>query len=241
MGNVPKIFVFDRSGILDTNIHFWKAIAQSGQCLVPQLVLDEVKQVADQASIYSARYENPGLQFLQYLPKSSWRVTDLIKVHPSLVAGGQGLSRGARTSLLVGHYAYGVAMASPDHLTILVSNDQKLIRCINQLQLDHLCGITVIAAREWAFGHTLPSGLAMAEANFKLGQKLIKHGFRSIGYRDRLNWWRLIPRIITNILGVGGILVLGIAAILIIWQQIQPQEFEKFWQHYDLPSLPKSR
>ncbi|MDX1977197.1 MAG: hypothetical protein SFT94_05950 [Pseudanabaenaceae cyanobacterium bins.68] len=237
MGRIPKIFVFDRSAILATNVHFWQAIAESGQCLIPQLILDEINQAADQVSVHSVRSQNSALEFVRYLPNSPWQVTDQIKTHPSLVSRDQSLSRAARLSTITAQYAYGVAEACPEHLTILVTNDQQLIRRINQLQLDYLCGITAIAAREWAFSHKPPSGLGRAEANFKLGQKLLKHGFRSITYRDHPNWHSTFA----NLIGVLGIVLLGGLVGLVVWQETQPQEFEKFRRQYNLPSLPKNR
>jgi hypothetical protein len=237
-------FLFDRGAILSTNQHFWQAASKSGYCLLPQLVVDEIKRIAEEASPNPAQNsasENSAIEFIRYLPKSKWQITDLLKSHAELNTSDNQLSRNARLSILVGQYAYGVAEEHPDRLTVMVTDDQALIRKINELNIDQLCATTAIATKQWVFVGEIPSVVERAEGTFKLGQKIAKHGFRPLQNSNRGSI--SIGRIALNLAGIGmTALVLGLGS-LFAWQHFQPQQFRQFWQKTGLPnfSQPKPR
>jgi hypothetical protein len=236
MGRTLKNFLFDRGAILATNAHFWQSAAKFGVCLLPQLVIDEIKRTADDASVNASQNsssENAAVEFVRFLPQSKWQITDLIKPHPELSTTDNPLSRNARLSMLVGQYAYGVSEQDRDRLTVLVTDDQGLIRKINELNVDHLCATTTIAVKQWVFTGEVPTVVERAEGAFKLGQKIAKHGYNpgrhsSGGFRG----------VSLKLLSLGAIAIfLGLGSLL-IWQHFQPKQFNQFWQKTGLPKLP---
>lgn len=244
MAHTVKNFLFDRGAILATNSHFWKAAAKFGFCLLPQLVVDEVNRTAEEASVNASQNssaENAAVEFMRFLPKSNWQVTDLIKTHPELITAdnqpSNQLSRNARMSFLVGQYAYGVADHERERLTILVTDDQTLIRKINELNIDQLCATSAIAVKQWVFSGEIPSVIERAQGTFKVGQKISKYGDRVGRYRSKSGWRQLL----LNILGVSAIAAFLLVISLLVWQQTQPKQFNQFWQKTGLPSFPLAK
>jgi hypothetical protein len=240
MARTVRNFLFDRGAILATNAHFWKAVSRFGFCQLPQLVVDEIKRTAEDASVNPAQNssaENAAVEFMRFLPKSNWQVTDLIKTHPELTTAENQLSRNARMSLLVGQYAYGVADHERERLTILVTDDQSLIRKINELNIDQLCATTAIAVKQWIFAGETPSIIERAEGTFKLGQRIFKYGNRDYSRRSKKG----LRSLLLNTLGISAIAVFLLLASLLVWQQTQPKQFEQFWQKTGLPPFPSAK
>jgi hypothetical protein len=236
-----KNFLFDRGAVLATNTHFWKAASKFGFCLLPQLVVDEIKRTAEDASVNATQNssaENAAVEFMRFLPQSNWQVTDRIKTHPELTTADNQLSRNARMSFLMGQYAYGVADHEGDRLTILVTDDQTLIRKINELNVDRLCATTAIAVKQWVFAGEIPIVIERAEGTFNLGQKISKYGNRD-GYSRRSR--RGLRSLLLNILGISAIAVFLLLASLLVWQQAQPKQFNQFWQKTGLPAFPLAK
>ncbi len=218
-----RILIFDQGPITSGNLSYWQAVTKLGTCYVPQVVLDEIRRIAEEAPLgRETPAEAAAKEFLRFWEGGGWQVTRITKSHSDLTpTPGHNLSRKARMSYTVAQCAYGMADANPDAVVILVTEEQALIRRIGAIGLPRLGGTTGIAVREWTKNNQVPSSLEKMFA--RLGDKTKA--------RRSTNW---LTKIGSGLLGLG----LMLAVFSYGWYWLNPRQFEKWRQSLGLPPLP---
>ncbi|MFN3362080.1 MAG: PIN domain-containing protein [Pseudanabaenaceae cyanobacterium] len=218
----PHILIFDQGPITSGNIHYWQAVTKLGTCYVPQVVLDELKRMAEEAPLgRETSAEAAAKEFLRYWEGGGWQVTRVTKSHSDLTpTPGHNLSRKARLSYTVAQCAYAMADQNPDAVVILVTEDQALIRRIAAIGLPKLGGTTGIAVREWTKSNHIPASLEKIFAGLEVKTKL-----------RRTPWW---AKLVSGAIGA----VFFFALFSYSWYLVNPRQFEQWRQKLGLPPLP---
>jgi hypothetical protein len=145
----PCLLLLDVSAVITSNLADWQQFARIGRCLLPTVVLDDIKDLGDHAP--EAETSQKAREFLRFYPNSGWKTTQSAATHPALQpAEGQDLSKRSRLALVVAQTAYGLARSYPDALVVLVSNDQRLIQQLKTLDVNNLVGIPASAMLQWS-------------------------------------------------------------------------------------------
>lgn len=143
----PVLLVLDISALASSAPKEWIEFSRIGSTFVPQAVYEEMKLLFD-------RSPDPDLEelcksFNHFYPHSGWTITEAHAHHPSLAAAGQALTRRARITLASARCAYALALSSPGHLAVLVTNDQSSLQRIYQLPSTNLCAIRTSELLQW--------------------------------------------------------------------------------------------
>lgn len=143
----PVLLVLDISALASSTPKEWIEFSRIGSTYVPQAVYEEMKLLFD-------RSPDPDLEelcksFNHFYPHSGWTITEAHAHHPSLAAAGQALTRRARITLASARCAYALALSSPGHLAVLVTNDQSSLQRIYQLPSTNLCAIRTSELLQW--------------------------------------------------------------------------------------------
>ncbi|NET38954.1 MAG: hypothetical protein F6K19_44430 [Cyanothece sp. SIO1E1] len=147
---LPSILVvIDMSVLAAGDTREWNEVVRVGACLIPQVVLDEMRFLFDRA--LDPELQRLAREFRQFYVNSGWLATDAVAPHPALKGrGGESLSKRARLSLSVSKCAYGVATANPRKLVVLATNEQPQLKKIQALEVPNLCSVTGSALLQWS-------------------------------------------------------------------------------------------
>lgn len=146
----PQILlVFDTTSLLAGEPKVWKDYKRVGSCFVPKVVLDAMQNFADRAA--EPGQEKAAKEFMAFWPKSGWQQTTATAPHRKLTPPeGASLSFNARLSLEIAQAAYGVALEREDAIVVFVCNGQPLLKRIDALRQNNLCGITSAMLLQWS-------------------------------------------------------------------------------------------
>jgi len=259
MSNSPYLLLVETSVINQTDANTWKAIAKIGECLLPEVVALEIKNIAKGKAEGN---ESAAKQF-QKLSQLNWQITSLTAKHADLmIRTTQNLSRNAKLMINVAQSAVGVANAYPNKCVVLISDEISLRDRIAKLDLKNLCAIPSAIARQWSRTDQAPP--IVNDAVIQLLEKLEQTALQS---SQQLNTINLIseksssPHLKANhpvssqksssknnlnhrhlaiSLVKYGLMTAFLATILLFgWRLAQPQQFQEFWKKTGLPPLPK--
>jgi hypothetical protein len=244
------VIVFDTSALLAGKTREWQQFSQLGECLVPEGVLEAMKELCDRAP--EPAIETTAREFSRFYPSSGWQASLAISEHPSLkLADGHSLSQRVRSSVEVLKCAYGVARRRRDNLVIVVANDQPMLQKIVGLNAKNLCGIPLAALMQWIRTQRRPAVvtqymqlLRSPETAAPLATNrqtyspkssstptgrlataptpVISRSARKTPARRPLHWSRLLAN------GVNLIVIVTVGAIG--WRLISPTSFSQLWQ-----------
>ncbi len=259
MSDLPNIlFLLDLTALLVGKPREWQEFSRLGKCYVPQVVYEEI-QALSKVSV-ERNHEQTAREFYRFFADSNWQLTGAGAVHPSLQpSDGQNLSKRARLTQTVAECAYGFARTSPRRLVVLVSNDQSLLKRIQDLGVANLSGVPVSAMLIWsrsgrrppivaqhlqamrsttvtANSMTVPRRVAVAPAPTRTPSRPVRQPQQRLRrvqpLYDRPN---LLQQLTT---GVSSLVALTIA-LSIAWYAIQPRSFNQFLRDRNLPTLPE--
>jgi hypothetical protein len=259
MSNSPYLLLVETSVITQTDANTWKAIAKLGECLLPEVVAIEIKNIANGKAEGN---ESAAKQF-QNLSQLNWQTTSLTAKHADLVIRTtQNLSRKAKLMINVAQSAVGVAKAYPNKCVVLISDEISLRDRIAKLDHKNLCAIPSAIARQWSRTDQAPP--IVKDAVIQLLEKLEQTALQS---SQQINTTNLINekssisdlkadnpvssqkassknslnyRHIAISLVKYGLMTTFLATILLFgWRFIQPQQFQQFWKKTGLSPLPK--
>ncbi len=253
MSKSAYLLLVETSAIVSTNPNTWQAIAKLGECLLPEVVAIEIKNIANGKAEGN---ESNAKQF-QNSSEFNWQITTLTAQHADLVIRAtQNLSRQARLMISVAKSAVGVANAHPKQCVVLISDEISLRDRIAKLDSKNLCAIPSAVARQWSrtdqappivdqsikylqkqisepdnqFPHqtdtiylSTSSSSATAEQKIKDNQK-INPNYRQIGI---------------SLVKFGLATTFLVSILLFGWRLAQPKKFQQFWEKNGLPPLPK--
>ncbi|GBO56313.1 hypothetical protein APA_4643 [Pseudanabaena sp. lw0831] len=253
MSNSPYLLLVETSAIISTDPNTWHAIAKLGECLLPEVVAIEIKNIANgkaEGNETTAKQFQNSLEF-------NWQITTLTAKHADLVIRTtQNLSRQTRLMINVAQSAVGVANAHPKQCVVLISDEISLRDRIAKLDSKNLCAIPSAVARQWSRTDQAPpivhqsikylqqqisepdnqfprqtdtiylstsSSSATAEQKIKDNQK-INPNYRQIGI---------------SLVKFGLATTFLVSILLFGWRLAQPKKFQQFWEKNGLPPLPK--
>lgn len=145
----PVLLIFDLTALLSCGTRNWQEFSRIGQSFVPKVVLDEIQTLATQGT--DPQLEPSAREFDRFYPTSGWNDWDYRQSHPSLrPASGATVSKRARQSLAIAESAIGLAHHQPGDLVVLVTNDQPLLKRINELDLPNLAGVPTAELIQWS-------------------------------------------------------------------------------------------
>jgi hypothetical protein len=170
MSTAVVLLMFEPSALIETNINFWREVSRLGQCFLPKLAYKEIKQVVKSSPLSQVpgNMKESATQFLKFFPASGWQGTEISRAHPQLeLVSGQLVSRKLRVNLEIAKTAYGAAYLNPHALVVLVTNDQALLKRVNELDQVNLCAATATGTRQWARTAQAPAAISKAIASMK--------------------------------------------------------------------------
>jgi hypothetical protein len=256
MSNSPYLLLIETSIITDTDPNTWQAISKLGECLLPEVVALEIKNIANGKAEGN---ESAAKQF-QNSSELKWQTTPLTAKHADLVIRTtQNLSRKAKLMINVAQSAVGVANAYPQKCVVLVSNEISLRDRIAKLQHKNLCAIPSAIARQWSRTNQAPP---IVHQSIEYLQKQITqpinqslHQTDTIGLTTSSSVISTEPKIkdiqenlpkkinyrqIAISLVKFGLTTTFLVTILLFgWRLAKPQQFQQFWKKIGLPPLPQ--
>jgi hypothetical protein len=256
MTNSPYLLLVETSVIIDTDPNTWQAIAKLGECLLPEVVALEIKNIANGKAEGN---ESVAKQF-QNSSGLKWQITNLTDQHADLVVRTtQNLSRKAKLMINVAQSAVGVANAYPQKCVVLISDEISLRDRIAKLKHKNLCAIPSAIARQWSRTNQAPP---IVRQSIEYLQKQISqpinqslHQTDTIGLttsssgvsteqkiRDRqenLPQKTNYRQIAISLVKFGLTTTFLVTILLFGWRLANPQQFQQFWKKTGLPPLPK--
>ena len=253
MSKSAYLLLVETSAIVSTNPNTWQAIAKLGECLLPEVVAIEIKNIANGKAEGN---ESNAKQF-QNSSDLNWPVTTLTAKHADLVIRAtQNLSRQARLMINVAQSAVGVANAHPTQCVVLISDEISLRDRIAKLDSKNLCAIPSAVARQWSRTDQAPP---IVYQSIKYLQKQISEATNQFPRQtdtiylgassSSLNAEQKIKddqkvspnygQIAINLVKFGLATTFLVAILLFGWRLAQPQQFQQFWKKNGLPPLPK--
>lgn len=142
------LLIFDVDVLMASNVQTWQQYAKAGSCYVPEVVFEEMEFVADEGD---GEHEQLAKEFLRFFPSSGWQMTDALETHPQLepaVTANQ--SKQTRMVVATAQCVYGFACENPASLVVFVCNNQPLLKRMQGLEVENLCGITSAMLSQWA-------------------------------------------------------------------------------------------
>jgi len=253
MSKSAYLLLVETSAIVSTNPNTWQAIAKLGECLLPEVVAIEIKNIANGKAEGN---ESNAKQF-QNSSDLNWQVTTLTAKHADLVIRAtQNLSRQARVMINVAQSAVGVANAHPTQCVVLISDEISLRDRIAKLESKNLCAIPSAVARQWSRTDQAPP---IVYQSIKYLQKQISEAANQFPRQtdtiylgassSSLNAEQKIKdnqkanpnygQIAIILVKFGLATTFSVAILLFGWRLAQPQQFQQFWKKNGLPPLPK--
>jgi hypothetical protein len=253
MSKSAYLLLVETSAIVSTNPNTWQAIAKLGECLLPEVVAIEIKNIATGKAEGN---ESNAKQF-QNSSDLNWQVTTLTAKHADLVIRAtQNLSRQARVMINVAQSAVGVANAHPTQCVVLISDEISLRDRIAKLESKNLCAIPSAVARQWSRTDQAPP---IVYQSIKYLQKQISEAANQFPRQtdtiylgassSSLNAEQKIKdnqkanpnygQIAIILVKFGLATTFSVAILLFGWRLAQPQQFQQFWKKNGLPPLPK--
>ncbi len=257
MSKFTYLLLVETSAIVSTNPNTWQAIAKLGECLLPEVVAIEIKNIANGKTEGN---ESTAKQF-QNSSDLNWQITTLTAKHADLVIRTtQNLSRQARLMISVAQSAVGVANAHPKQCVVLISDEISLRDRIAKLDSKNLCAIPSAVARQWSKTDQAPP---IVYQSIKYLQKQIQkqisepsHQFPRQTDTIYLSTSRSSPnaeqkikdnqkanpnyrQIVVSFVKFGLATTFLVSILLFGWRIAQPQQFQQFWKKNGLPPLPK--
>lgn len=256
MTNSPYLLLVETSVIIDTDPHTWQAIANLGECLLPEVVALEIKNIA---SGKAEGNESAAKQF-QNSSGLNWQITNLTDKHDDLVIRTtQNLSRKAKLMINVAKSAVGVANTYPQKCVVLISDEISLRDRIAKLKHKNLCAIPSAITRQWSRTNQAPP---IVHQSIEYIQKQISQPINQslpqtdtiglntsslgVNTEQKIKAHQENPSQKTNYGRIAISLVkFGLAAtflgtiILFGWRLAKPQQFQQFWKKTGLPPLPQ--
>ncbi|TYQ27128.1 hypothetical protein [Pseudanabaena sp. UWO310] len=258
MYNVSYLLLVETSIITQTDPHTWQSIAKLGECLLPEVVAVEIRNIA---SGKTEGNESAAKQFQKLLPKLNWKTTPLTSDRSDLaIRATQNLSRKAKLMMNVARSAAGVANAHPQQCVVLISDEISLRDRIAKLESKNLCAIPSAVARQWSRTDQEPPivQLVIKQLQEQLEQTPVQSSHQPTNSPnetsksaylgvDRDTSPQSSPRTSSNFKGFNainfikfGLATTFLATILLFgWKLVQPQQFQQFWEKTGLPPLPK--
>jgi hypothetical protein len=254
MTNFACLFLIETSAIAETDLHTWQAIAKLGECLLPELVAIEIKNIAD-GKIEGN--ESSAKQFQNLLPNLNWQITNLTAKHPDLlIKSTQNLSRKAKLMVSIAQNAIGVANAHPDQCVVLISDEISLRDRIAVLKYQNICAIPSAIARQWSrtdhrppIVETTIKNLAVkidqsTQIDLQSANKIVNPSFQDSGRSAKKikSSGRGDRQIVVSFLKFTLTTTFLVTISLLGWWAVQPQQFQSFWEKSGLPQiLPSSK
>jgi hypothetical protein len=253
MSNSLYLLLVETSAIVSTDSNTWQAIAKLGECLLPEAVAIEIKNIANGKAEGN---ESTAKQF-QNSSEFNWPITNLTAKHADLVVRAtQNLSRQTRLMINIAQSAIGVANAHPQQCVVLISDEISLRDRIAKLNFKNLCAIPSAVARQWSRTNQAPP---IVHQSIKYLQKQISEASNQFSHQtDNIYLSTSSPtdaaeqkikgnpkikpnyRQITISLVKFGLATTFLVSILLFgWRLAQPQQFQQFWKKNGLPPLPK--
>jgi hypothetical protein len=253
MSKSAYLLLVETSAIVSTNPNTWQAIAKLGECLLPEVVAIEIKNIANGKAEGN---ESNAKQF-QNSSDLNWQVTTLTAKHADLVIRAtQNLSRQARVMINVAQSAVGVANAHPTQCVVLISDEISLRDRIAKLESKNLCAIPSAVARQWSRTDQAPP---IVYQSIKYLQKQISEAANQFPRQtdtiylgassSSLNAEQKIKdnqkanpnygQTAIILVKFGLATTFSVAILLFGWRLAQPQQFQQFWKKNGLPPLPK--
>ncbi|OIP79160.1 MAG: hypothetical protein AUK48_00255 [Oscillatoriales cyanobacterium CG2_30_44_21] len=249
----PYLLLIETSAIVQTDPNTWRAIAQLGECLLPEVVALETENIAKGKSEGN---EANARQFQTMRSQLNWQTTSLSANHPQLMLRtSQNLSAKARMILNIGRCAIGVAHAYPHKCVVLVS-DEVLLRDrivkLDGVDYPNLCAIPSAAARQWSRTSQEPPLVQKASQGIKEATQSTSPPNRSVTlsspetkqkninttqnfHPEKSNFGQIAISLVKY-----GITAIFLVTILLIgWRTIYPKKFQQFWEKVGLPSFPE--
>jgi hypothetical protein len=244
MSKSAYLLLVETSAIVSTNPNTWQAIAKLGECLLPEVVAIEIKNIANGKAEGNSSDLN-------------WQVTTLTAKHADLVIRAtQNLSRQARVMINVAQSAVGVANAHPTQCVVLISDEISLRDRIAKLESKNLCAIPSAVDRQWSRTDQAPP---IVYQSIKYLQKQISEAANQFPRQtdtiylgassSSLNAEQKIKdnqkanpnygQIAIILVKFGLATTFSVAILLFGWRLAQPQQFQQFWKKNGLPPLPK--
>ncbi len=250
------LLLVETSAIIETDPNTWQAIAKLGECLLPEIVAIEIKNIAD--GKVADGNDSAAKEFRSLLPKLNWQITPLIAKHPDLlIRTTQNLSRKTKLMMNVAQGAVGVANAHPQKCVVLISNEISLRDRIAKLGYKNLCAIPSAIARQWSRTDQAPPIVQqlIKQLQEQAEQTVLQSSLQpAINLKPAINTENSkFSHLDANIqisnsnhrqtainLVKFGLTTIFLATILLFgWRLAQPQQFQQFWGKTGLPSLPK--
>lgn len=257
MSNSSYLLLVETSAIISTDPNTWKAIAKLGECLLPEVVALEIKNIANGQAEGN---ESAAKQF-QNSSNLNWQITTLTAKHADLVVRTtQNLSRKAKLMMSVAQSAVGVANAHPKQCVVLISDEISLRDRIAKLDCKNLCAIPSAVARQWSRTDQAPP---IVDQSIKYLQKQINQldqPTNQLPYQTDtigLSTSSPIPNaeqkttkskpqvqpndrhIVMSLVKFGLATTFLVALLLLGWSFAQPKQFQQFWKKTGLPPLPQ--
>ena len=253
MSNSPYLLLVETSAIIQTNPNTWQAIAKLGECLLPEIVAREIKNIANGKAEGN---ESAAKQF-QNSSELNWQITTLTAKHADLVIRTtQNLSRQARLMINVAQSAVGVANAHPQQCVVLISDEISLRDRIAKLDSKNLCAIPSAVARQWSRTDQAPP---IVHQSIEYLQKQISEptnqfprqtdtiylstsSSRATAEQKIKDNQKINPnhrQIAISLVKFGLATTFLVSILLFGWRLAQPQKFQQFWKKNGLPPLPK--
>ena len=244
MSKSAYLLLVETSAIVSTNPNTWQAIAKLGECLLPEVVAIEIKNIANGKAEGN---ESNAKQF-QNSSDLNWQVTTLTAKHADLVIRAtQNLSRQARVMINVAQSAVGVANAHPTQCVVLISDEISLRDRIAKLESKNLCAIPSAVARQWSRTDQAPP---IVYQSIKYLQKQISEAANQFPRQtdtiylgassSSLNAEQKIKdnqkanpnygQIAIILVKFGLATTFSVAILLFGWRLAQPQQFQQFCQ-----------
>ncbi len=265
------MLVFEPSALIETNIHFWREVSRLGQCILPKIAYKEIKHTIKSSPLGRSpnSTRDNAIQFLKFFPSSGWQETDLSRTHQEFeLQSGHLVSRKLRVNLEIAKSAFGTAYLNPHALVVLVTNDQTLLKRVNDLRQINLCAATTTGTRQWVRTAQAPAAISKAIvgmqarhqqieqtasnipttatkslADHSLGKaqvvRPISRSPRSTGNTAKLTVVNP-PKSNKTIISWGLGWLVMMAAIIFAWSVLKPAQFNQFWQKRVIPVLPNS-
>ncbi len=253
MTNFTYLLLLETSAITETDANTWQAIAKLGECLLPEIVAIDLKNMANGKSEGN---ESTAKQFQNLLPQLDWQVTPLIGKHPELVLNtSQNLSRKARLILNVAQSALGVATAYPQRCVVLISNEILLRDRIAKLNCQNLAAIPAAIARQWSRTNQAPPIVQKLIKNLELPldlkssvsshpsntiDSIYSHQVASPKWSEKASPKAInYAQFVIKLMKFGLTTTFLVTILLIGWRYVQPQQFQQLWEKTGLPPFPK--
>lgn len=258
MSQLPSVWLlFDTSALLAGRPREWNEYGRVGICCVPQVVLDELESLSQNAP--EPAQEHTAKDFHRFVKTRTWQIVTARATHPKIaLPPGRATSKAARLHLAVAECVYGFSVQHDRHLTVFIANYAPLREQIEQLGLRNLCALSENQLRQWARSRKPPlnvtlrwermerSGTAGGEIPAEaLAQKPPSASDTANSPQRRPRYPRvqqkpwfvqLTSGIVNSVVAIVALTFAG----LLMWFLFEPESFRARWERWGLPPLPET-